>query len=85
MEKDGTLDEVKKALVDSVYNICIRLENIYGRRENFSPIAKMLMDIALADIQNNEKELDVEDLFIATKRVTEWIEEVELFFNSKIH
>jgi len=85
MEKDGTLDEVKKALVESVYNICVRLENIYYRRENFSPIAKMLMDIALADIQNNEKELDVEDLFIATKRVTEWIEEVELFFNSKIH
>ena len=45
----------------------------------------MLMDIALADIQNNERELDVEDLFIATKRVTEWIDEVELFYDAKLH
>ena len=82
---DDIPEEVKRALIDGIAYICIRLERVYDRRENFSPIAKMLMDLALAEKNTTKKELVVEDLFVATDHVITLIDDLELFLDSKIH
>ena len=85
MAKDLILDEIKSELVASLSYICKRLERLYLRNENFAPLAKLLIESAITDRQVDGRDIEVEDIFLATQQVSMLIDELEALLNSSIH
>ena len=62
MDKYGIPEEVAGALIDGMKYICFRLDRIYSKQEEFSPIAKLLLELSLSKRKDQEN-LVLEDLF----------------------
>ena len=84
MDKYGIPEEVAGALIDGMQYICFRLDRIYSKQEEFSPIAKLLLELSLSKRKDQEN-LVLEDLFNATDDVIAMIDDLELFLDSKPH
>ena len=85
MVKDLILDEVRSELIVSLSYVCKRLERLYFRSESFAPLAKLLLESAIAERQVDHKEVEVEDIYVATQQVANLMDELESLLDSSIH
>ena len=85
MTKEYGLEDITAELIASVCYVCKRLERLHERTDSFAPLAKLLIDSAVAERQTDGKELEIEDVYVATQHIANLIDELESLLDSSIH